>query len=872
MPSPQGLLPRCTPHHDSDPTERRRNVVSPPHPALPAVIPQRRAYPHARRSIPVKHDPIHPDVATPPDDRGDAAASLGDASGSAAANTRGRDSRVAQGGSSDADAAGATEAFLRHYVKYQKSLHAYICSGVSSLSDADEVFQEVSLILWRKWEQYDARSSFLNWALGIARLEVLSYYRRLNKTAVPLDDELLENLSADRSRMEEALAEQRSALRRCLRKLPEADRKLLQKCYLRKTTIKAVAERLGRPVNSVYKSLGRIRGQLYNCIKRQLSSASPSTQPQVGGPSEPEGLSARSAWLVNLWCCDALTPRELAQYRGLLRSDTLFARLHVEMTNLHAELCWMVKVATRDVPGPGPMGPLGGTPRLIAALREEINATPSKAFARADASASPRLAACEVTAGPMALPRTAPPAECRRSADRRQSTGRASLAGPDRWALLLAASLVAVVSVVMVVAHRGGDDATTPTSVGVTEPPATAAVSTITELSGVRWRGSVAGGMAEGTALGQERYELRSGRLGLLMHDGARLVLTGPASFSLTSANSLSLDDGRLVAQVSPSASGFRVDTPHGVVIDRGTSFGVRVDRGRDTTVEVLDGLVEVAPVAAIDASGDATRDSDIAPADVIRPEPLALQRVEPGQAARLGGGVVRVDRVDAVEATVFAREAMTFPLALEFDALPPLVMGSDAGWELLPPGVLRMRHDTDRRRDVRSVVGFEDCFTPGRPWTVEVRFRVVEAGIGPRGGSAGWLSLGCSTPGGADADAYYILYFRPTGIDAHAPSGAMVPLVESTELTAGFHALRIAQPIDGPARFWLDDRPIASPALSASAAWRLADMQRTDTGPTNRALLGDPGSTVAGGAIDLDYVRVHPDRALPPAGGEPTP
>jgi RNA polymerase sigma-70 factor (ECF subfamily) len=65
----------------------------------------------------------------------------------------------------------------------------------------------------------------------------------------------------------------RDALRRCLTKLSTADRSLVQECYQdHKVNFKATAQRLGRPENTVYKAMNRIRRVLFECINRTLVS------------------------------------------------------------------------------------------------------------------------------------------------------------------------------------------------------------------------------------------------------------------------------------------------------------------------------------------------------------------------------------------------------------------------------------------------------------------------------------------------------------------------------------------------------------------------------------------------------------------------
>ena len=65
----------------------------------------------------------------------------------------------------------------------------------------------------------------------------------------------------------------RDALRQCLGKLPANDRQLVQQCYGEaESSFKTIAEKLGRPVNTVYKALNRIRRSLHQCIDRRLSA------------------------------------------------------------------------------------------------------------------------------------------------------------------------------------------------------------------------------------------------------------------------------------------------------------------------------------------------------------------------------------------------------------------------------------------------------------------------------------------------------------------------------------------------------------------------------------------------------------------------
>ena len=69
----------------------------------------------------------------------------------------------------------------------------------------------------------------------------------------------------------------REALTQCLQKLNPEDLELVQIRYAPGQSGKGAAESIGRPINSVYQSLGRIRRALMECIRREMTTLEPGT-------------------------------------------------------------------------------------------------------------------------------------------------------------------------------------------------------------------------------------------------------------------------------------------------------------------------------------------------------------------------------------------------------------------------------------------------------------------------------------------------------------------------------------------------------------------------------------------------------------------
>ncbi|MCM8539799.1 MAG: FecR domain-containing protein [Lentisphaeraceae bacterium] len=89
------------------------------------------------------------------------------------------------------------------------------------------------------------------------------------------------------------------------------------------------------------------------------------------------------------------------------------------------------------------------------------------------------------------------------------------------------------------------------------------------------------------------RYKLESGFTKLTFSSGADVLIEGPADFEIVNNMHLILTDGKVVADVSPSAHGFKIDTLNSNTIDLGTKFAVATDKSGATEIHVIQGLVK---------------------------------------------------------------------------------------------------------------------------------------------------------------------------------------------------------------------------------------------------------------------------------------
>ncbi|MEJ5259239.1 MAG: FecR domain-containing protein [Anaerohalosphaeraceae bacterium] len=104
-------------------------------------------------------------------------------------------------------------------------------------------------------------------------------------------------------------------------------------------------------------------------------------------------------------------------------------------------------------------------------------------------------------------------------------------------------------------------------------------VATIIETMNARWD-SPERGIREGMRLNTQMDPvwLREGIAVIRFDNGSRVVLEGPAQFTVLTDDQIELRHGRLFASVPKTAIGFTVSTPFSKIIDLGTEFGVKTD------------------------------------------------------------------------------------------------------------------------------------------------------------------------------------------------------------------------------------------------------------------------------------------------------
>lgn len=153
-----------------------------------------------------------------------------------------------------------------------RDLFGFIYSMVQHHSDAEDVYQQVALVLWRKFDDFELGTNFAAWATKVAHLTARDFIRTRRRNAMTFSDDVLEAIAStyDPNKSWRS-ADTSDALASCIKKLSAKDYTLVQQCYAPGRDFNQIAEQHGRSVGAIYQAISRVRKNLYQCVKRTLA-------------------------------------------------------------------------------------------------------------------------------------------------------------------------------------------------------------------------------------------------------------------------------------------------------------------------------------------------------------------------------------------------------------------------------------------------------------------------------------------------------------------------------------------------------------------------------------------------------------------------
>jgi RNA polymerase sigma-70 factor (ECF subfamily) len=159
----------------------------------------------------------------------------------------------------------------RRLLASRSEILSFILALVRDFDLAEEIFQEVALVICERHADFKAGTDFRAWTRQIARNKIFQAHRGL-RARVLLSPEAIEALDAAAGvEIPDRRQHQLSALRKCMEALGARARQILAWRYDEGQDCARIAGQTGRSVAAVHKILSRLRGRLADCVRLRLA-------------------------------------------------------------------------------------------------------------------------------------------------------------------------------------------------------------------------------------------------------------------------------------------------------------------------------------------------------------------------------------------------------------------------------------------------------------------------------------------------------------------------------------------------------------------------------------------------------------------------
>jgi len=146
------------------------------------------------------------------------------------------------------------QAFAEVYGYFAGRVKSFLIGKGMNEDSAEELMQEIMLIVWRRAESYDqTKAAASTWIFTIARNRHIDFLRGNKRIEIELDDEILELETTERDIQEKHVDDDYAAKRlaKALAKLPPEQQQVMHLSYFRGQSHGAIAQWLDLPIGTV---------------------------------------------------------------------------------------------------------------------------------------------------------------------------------------------------------------------------------------------------------------------------------------------------------------------------------------------------------------------------------------------------------------------------------------------------------------------------------------------------------------------------------------------------------------------------------------------------------------------------------------------
>ena len=164
------------------------------------------------------------------------------------------------------------ETLVKNLLQYKRVLEGMLHAMVGDPAVAEDLFQEMAILMTRKREETDEHCKFVAWGRQIAVNLVRDWRKKLARGKVQtFDDDVLEAVAGSFDAAEESAWDaRREALQLCAEMLTDKDRTLLRRRYEESVPVETLAAERSMSRGALDTTLYRLRRTLHDCVEMRL--------------------------------------------------------------------------------------------------------------------------------------------------------------------------------------------------------------------------------------------------------------------------------------------------------------------------------------------------------------------------------------------------------------------------------------------------------------------------------------------------------------------------------------------------------------------------------------------------------------------------
>lgn len=164
--------------------------------------------------------------------------------------------------------------FVKLLMEHRAMLHSFVYAVVRNPHVTEDILQEVSVVLWSKFSEFQEGTNFGAWARSVAYREILVARRSEARAHRHFDDACAQAILAayDRRSREVDTTGHRTALRQCLDSIGGDLRKVIHCRYSLQMSSREIARKFARTAQAIDALIYRGKKLLSECVRGRLDS------------------------------------------------------------------------------------------------------------------------------------------------------------------------------------------------------------------------------------------------------------------------------------------------------------------------------------------------------------------------------------------------------------------------------------------------------------------------------------------------------------------------------------------------------------------------------------------------------------------------